>query len=177
MVNITRYSPLDDAFDRLFRGFVVRPVGFNDKDGDQTIAKFRADIAENDKAYTVRAELPGVKKEDIQVSIDGDQVSIGAETRHEKDVKEGERVLRSERYVGKFHRAFALAGERRHEYATLEHLLLSLTEDQDAVAVLRACNVDLDKLRKDLGEFLDNSLGDLVTTQEGEPTVTTNNAD
>ncbi len=70
------------------------------------------------------------------------------------------------------HRALSLAHDRHHEYATLEHLLLSLTEDQDAVAVLRACNVDLDKLRKDLGDFLDNSLGDLVTTQEGEPKPT-----
>ena len=50
------------------------------------------------------------------------------------------------------HRALALANERRHEYATLEHLLLSLTEDQDAVAVLRACNVDMDHLRADLGD-------------------------
>ena len=48
------------------------------------------------------------------------------------------------------HRALAYANERRHEYATLEHLLLALTEDQDAVAVLRACTVDLEKLRRDL---------------------------
>lgn len=105
MVNITRYSPFDDAFDQLFRGFLVRPVGM---ENDDTAAKFRADIAETDKAYTVHADLPGVKKEDIQISIDGDQVSITAEVRREKDVKDGERVLRSERYVGKFHRAFAL---------------------------------------------------------------------
>lgn len=106
MVNIARYSPIDDAFDQLFRGFVLRPVAL---ENDETAAKFRADIAENDKAYVVHAELPGVKKEDIHVSIDGDQVSIAAETRREKEVKDnGERVLRSERYVGKFHRAFAL---------------------------------------------------------------------
>ena len=48
------------------------------------------------------------------------------------------------------HRALAHANERRHEYATLEHLLMALTEDQDAVAVLKACGVDLDKLRGDL---------------------------
>jgi len=67
-----------------------------------------ADVSENDGAYTVRAEIPGVKKEDINISIDGDQVAISAEVKNEKDVKEGERVLRSERYYGKVYRAFQL---------------------------------------------------------------------
>ncbi|MFM7346506.1 MAG: Clp protease N-terminal domain-containing protein, partial [Tagaea sp.] len=66
------------------------------------------------------------------------------------------------------HRALALANERRHEYATLEHLLLALSEDQDAVAVLRACGVDLDKLRRDLAQYLDNELAGLVTSRGGE---------
>ncbi|MBN9496428.1 MAG: ATP-dependent Clp protease ATP-binding subunit ClpA [Alphaproteobacteria bacterium] len=66
------------------------------------------------------------------------------------------------------HRALALANERRHEYATLEHLLLALTEDQDAIAVLRACGVDLDKLRRDLTQYLDNELAGLVTSRGGE---------
>ncbi|MBI1244468.1 MAG: ATP-dependent Clp protease ATP-binding subunit ClpA [Alphaproteobacteria bacterium] len=66
------------------------------------------------------------------------------------------------------HRALAHANERRHEYATLEHLLLALTEDQDSVAVLRACGVDLDKLRRDLGQYLDNELAGLVTSRGGE---------
>src|SRR5688572_17390028 len=97
MVNIARYSPIDDAFDQLFRGFLLRPVAL---ENDDAAAKFRADIVESDKVYTVHAELPGVKKEDIQISIDGDQVAINAEVRREKDVKDGQRVLRSERYVG-----------------------------------------------------------------------------
>jgi ATP-dependent Clp protease ATP-binding subunit ClpA len=66
------------------------------------------------------------------------------------------------------HRALAHANERRHEYATLEHLLLALTEDQDSVAVLRACGVDIDKLRRDLGQYLDNELAGLVTSRGGE---------
>ena len=70
------------------------------------------------------------------------------------------------------HRALGYASERRHEYATLEHLLLALTEDQDAVAVLRACNVDLDRLRRDLIEFVDTSLTDLVSTRGGDPKPT-----
>ena len=60
------------------------------------------------------------------------------------------------------HHALALANNRHHEYATLEHLLLSLTEDQDAVAVFRACGVDLDSLREMIEDHLDNELHGLV---------------
>ena len=62
------------------------------------------------------------------------------------------------------HRALSLASERRHEYATLEHLLLGLAEDTDAATVLKACGVDLDKLRNDLTEFLDKDLAGLAPT-------------
>ena len=70
------------------------------------------------------------------------------------------------------HRALSLASERRHEYATLEHLLLGLAEDSDAATVLRACGVDLDKLRQDLGEFLDKDLSGLATERPGDPKPT-----
>src|SRR6516162_4023908 len=60
------------------------------------------------------------------------------------------------------HRALAYANERRHEYATLEHLLLALTEDQDAIAVLRACGVDLGRLRGEVLNYVDHELGNLV---------------
>jgi ATP-dependent Clp protease ATP-binding subunit ClpA len=71
------------------------------------------------------------------------------------------------------HRALAYANERRHEYATLEHLLLALMDDQDAVAVLRACTVDLDKLRRDLTGYVDGELGNLVSThaEDAKPTA------
>ncbi len=71
------------------------------------------------------------------------------------------------------HRALSFAAERRQEYATLEHLLLSLTEDKDAVSVLKACGVDLDELREDLTDYLDNELSNLVTdlNQEAKPTA------
>ncbi len=71
------------------------------------------------------------------------------------------------------HRALAHANERRHEYATLEHLLLALTEDQDAVAVLRACSVDLDKLRRDVANYIDNELSNLISThvEDAKPTA------
>src|SRR5476651_904055 len=60
------------------------------------------------------------------------------------------------------HRALALANERHHEYATLEHLLLALIEDQDAAAVMRACNVDLEKLKRNLVDYIDGELDNLV---------------
>jgi len=71
------------------------------------------------------------------------------------------------------HRALALANERRHEYATLEHLLMSLTEDQDAIAVFRACGVEVEKLRRDLSGYIDNELQALISKrgEEAKPTA------
>ena len=105
MANITRYSPFDEAFDDLFRGFFVRPVNF---DGSVVPGQIRVDVTENENAYRMHAEIPGVKKDDIHVTIDNDQVAISAEVKNKKDVKDGERILRSERYYGKVARAFTL---------------------------------------------------------------------
>src|SRR6202008_2466419 len=71
------------------------------------------------------------------------------------------------------HRALALANERSHEYATLEHLLLSLIDDQDAVAVMRACNVDIDQLKRNLSEYVDSELDNLITdgAEDSKPTA------
>lgn len=71
----------------------------------------KIDVKEQENAYLVHAEIPGVKKEGIHVAIDGAIVSVTAERREEKDVKEGERVLRTERYFGKVSRSFQLAQE------------------------------------------------------------------
>src|SRR5207247_2076549 len=71
------------------------------------------------------------------------------------------------------HRALALANERHHEYATLEHLLLALIDDQDAAAVMRACNVDLDKLRRNLVAYIESELESPVTegADDSKPTA------
>ena len=71
------------------------------------------------------------------------------------------------------HRALALANERHHEYATLEHLLLALVDDQDAAAVMRACSVDLDTLRRNLVDYIDAELTNLVTDgrDDSKPTA------
>ncbi|MHB1187850.1 Hsp20/alpha crystallin family protein [Thiobacillus sp.] len=114
MANITRHDPFSlartDPFgdiDDLFKGFFMRPVLME----GQPQMQIKMDVKEDDNAYTVHADIPGVKKEDIHVSIDGNQVSISAETKIEKEEKKGEKVLRSERYVGKVARSFTLAHE------------------------------------------------------------------
>ena len=106
MVNITRFSPLEDAIENMFRGIPVWVP--NSETRAPAPTQFRMDVTENDKEYQVRAELPGVKKEDISITINGNEVLVSAEVKHEKDVKEGETVLRAERYYGKIQRAFAL---------------------------------------------------------------------
>ena len=105
MVNIIRFSPTSNALDDLFRGFFMQPVRLE----GQPEVQIKMDVSEDDKVYKVHAEIPGVKKEDIHVSIEGNQVSIGAEVKNEKEVKEGEKLLRSERYYGSVSRAFSLA--------------------------------------------------------------------
>ncbi|MFZ5555206.1 MAG: Hsp20/alpha crystallin family protein [Pseudomonadota bacterium] len=106
MANITRYDPFGDL-DDLLQGFFVRPMQLEGR----SVPQFKMDVKENEKAYTVHAELPGVKKDDIQVTIEGNQVAISAETKREKEEKQGEKVLRSERYYGKLYRAFSLGSE------------------------------------------------------------------
>ena len=114
MSNLTRYDPFNlarvDPFadmDDLFKGFFMRPVLMETPPQMQ----IKLDLKEDDKAYKVHADIPGVKKEDIQVDIDGNQVSISAESRMEKEEKKGEKVLRSERYCGKVARSFTLVHE------------------------------------------------------------------
>ena len=103
MANITRFDPFNIArtdpfgdIDDLFKGFFMRPILFE----GQSQMQIKMDVREDGKAYTVHADIPVVKKEDIHVSIEGNQVSISAETKVEKEERKGEKVLRSERYVG-----------------------------------------------------------------------------
>jgi len=101
MANITRF---DDLVDDLFNGFFVRPVAYQGRG-------MKVDVAEKNGAYTVTAELPGVRKEDIQVTIDGAEVTLSAEIKREKEVAQDERVLHTERGYGKVTRSFTLPQE------------------------------------------------------------------
>ena len=102
MNKLTRIDPFDD----LFRGFFVRPVDMNIPAIPPSI---KMDVIEQPQTFVVHAELPGVNKEDIHVHVEGNQVSITAEVKKENEVKEGERVLRSERFYGQVARTFQLA--------------------------------------------------------------------
>ena len=102
---VSRGSLFDDFFKDFAPGFYVRPLH-----GDALPApsQIKIDVKEDDAAYTVQAEVPGVPKEDINVSIDGNVVSLRAEVRQHDEKKEGEKVLRSERYYGAVARSFQL---------------------------------------------------------------------
>jgi HSP20 family protein len=108
MANISRLDPLNELVDDLFKGFFVRPVSF---EGRGEAPRMKVDVAEQDGAYSITAELPGVRKEDIQVTIDGAQVSLSAECKREKEVRQDERLLHTERSYGKVSRSFSLPQE------------------------------------------------------------------
>jgi HSP20 family protein len=108
MSNLARFNPfteLRDPFsDDFFKGFALRPV-FRMMESEP---QMRLDLTEDDKNFFVKAEIPGVKKEDIKVSVDANQVSLSAEVKKEKEEKEGSKVIRSERYYGSVARSFTL---------------------------------------------------------------------
>jgi HSP20 family protein len=132
MANLTRYDPFAE---------LVRFAPFRDFEplfnyprgawrGAPETPEIRMDVSEDEKAYRVKAEIPGVKKEDIKVAIEGNQVSIGAEVKREKEEKQGEAVIRSERYYGTQYRAFTLdrdvdtgKAEAKYENGVLELVL------------------------------------------------------
>ena len=108
MASLIPYDPLvDTGIDELFRGF-FQPIRMEGRAAPATI---KMDVTEDDKSYTVHAEIPGVSKDDIQVTIEGNQVTLCAEVKHEKEVTDGQRVLRSERFYGNAHRSIALPTE------------------------------------------------------------------
>ena len=105
MANITRYDPFNDLVDDIFKGFLVRPVAYEGR--NDVLPRVRVDVAEKNGAYVVKGELPGVRKEDIHVSVDGAQVTLEAEVKQEKSTDD-ERVLHTERTYGKVSRVFTL---------------------------------------------------------------------
>ena len=107
MANLRLYEPtLSDPFESMFRRFLT-PVR---AERNLENLEIRVDVMEKDGMFKVRADLPGVKKEDINVRIDGNLVQIDAEAKEEKDFKDdGGKVLRQERYYGAVSRAFTLA--------------------------------------------------------------------
>jgi HSP20 family protein len=142
MNRLVRYDALPDRLDDLFAGF-FRPVADSGRAAVTAAVEIRVDVREDDKAYVVDAVVPGVRKEDINVAIDGNEVSISAEVRKEKETKEGERVLRSERYYGKTARSFALAQEIDEANASARYAdgILTLTLPKKAVPSARKITI------------------------------------
>ena len=106
MSYLTRYEPLTGRLDGLFNEF-FRPAFVWENGGANEPQPIRLDVKETPEAYTVSAEIPGVAKEGIHVEVEGNEVTISAETKRE-DSKDGEKFLRVERYYGKTARRFAL---------------------------------------------------------------------
>ena len=123
MANITRYNPFGEMtrfdpfgdIDDLFKGYWVRPLV---KHAEPEV---KIDLSEDDKAYIVHAEIPGVKKEDIKVQVEGNQVSISAEVKQEKEEKKDKKVLRTERYYGRVFRSFTLGQDMDHNAAKAKY--------------------------------------------------------
>jgi len=116
MNNITRYDPFSELvrfdplwdMDDVFNRFMMRPVV---RGGMEIEPQIKMDVKESNGDYKIKAEIPGVNKDDIHVSIEGNRVSISAEVKKEKEEKEGEKVIRSERSYGMASRSFTLAEE------------------------------------------------------------------
>ena len=111
MTNLTRWSPFKNLeqtspFEDFFRSFALRPRWV-----DLETPEMRIDVTENDRSYSVKAEMPGVNKDDIDISIEGSQVSIVAEVKRETKAKDDEREICTERYYGRVYRSFGLPGE------------------------------------------------------------------
>jgi len=124
MQNVSSYDPrTDGGYDELFRGF-FRPVRL---EGTASPVTIKMDVSETESGYIVHSEMPGVKKEDIAVAVAGDEVTITAEVKQQWEKKEGERLLRNERYFGNIYRSFTLpmeldesACEARYDNGILE---------------------------------------------------------
>ena len=117
MANLTRYNPFEDLFGDLGKGFWVKPLAY--PAGSEMSMK--VDVTEDDKGYTVHADIPGVKKEDIQVDVDGNVVSLRAESKQEKEEKQGEKTIYSERQYGMVSRSFSLPTEVDEKGAKAEY--------------------------------------------------------
>ena len=114
MANITRYDPFDDFFGK---GFWLKPFAIP----AQTDLQMKIDVKEDEKSFTVKADIPGVKKEDIQIDIDDDHVSLRAEVKQEKEEKKGEKVVYSERSYGAVGRSFTLPADVDAKAAKAEY--------------------------------------------------------
>ena len=105
---MSRGGLFDDFFRDVATGFYIRPLH---GDGLPAPSQIKIDVKENPEAFTVHAEIPGVPKENIQVLIDGNVVTLRAEVKQQDSSNKDERMLRTERYYGEVSRSLQLAQE------------------------------------------------------------------
>ena len=128
---IVRREPFGSLFDEFFSDFLRRPGWVVPARTAELPALVRArmDVVDKGDKYTVAVDLPGVRKEDIQVSVDGARVAITAENKSEREEKNGSKVLHTERLASSYGRSFELPVEVTEEGAdaTFENGVLHLT--------------------------------------------------
>jgi len=111
MANISLYEPLNTRLNRLFSHLGLNSPSLFDDQNELPGLSLKLDVAEDDENYLVRADLPGVKKNDIRISVDGNQVSISAEYKNKWEDKTGRNLIHAERYCeGRVHRSFTVDG-------------------------------------------------------------------
>lgn len=141
---LVRRDPFGPLFDEFFNDFLVRG-GLPVARGEElpAAARARMDVIDKSDRYEVLVDLPGVKKEDIQITIEGNRVAIAAETRSETEAKEGERVIHRERYAASYARSFELPAEVTEEGAAarFENGVLRLTLPKRATATSKRLTV------------------------------------
>ena len=145
MASIARLDPFGDIVDDLFKGFFVRPVNYDAGLGTRAVLpRVKVDVTEKNGAYLVTAELPGVKKDDIQITIDGSAVTLTAEVKREKETPADERTLHTERVFGKVTRSFSLPQELDEERAEAKFRdgLLELTLPKKAAAPRKQISIN-----------------------------------
>ncbi|MDR3481148.1 MAG: Hsp20/alpha crystallin family protein [Burkholderiaceae bacterium] len=108
MANLSIYDPFNTRLNRIFNHLLWNSPSLLDEQDPTQALKLKLDVSEDEKNYTVHADLPGVKKEDIRVSVEGNQVTISAELNTRKEEKKDKNVIYSERYEGKVFRSFTL---------------------------------------------------------------------
>lgn len=136
--NISRFTPFNNV-DDWFKNFGIRPFSME----LENVPEIKIDLTEDDKAYIVHAEIPGAKKEDVKVQVDGNRVSISAETKQEKEEKEGERVICRECYQGSSYRSFTLdsAVDETQAQAKFENGILELTLPKKNVSTAKQIKI------------------------------------
>ena len=137
---LARRDLFGSLFDDFFNDAMLRPTWMPARMMDMpAVARARMDVVDKGDKFEITMDLPGVKKDDIAVSIEGARVSVSAEAKVEREVKEGERLLHSERYAASYARSFELPAEVTEEAAEakFENGVLTLVLPKRAPVVSR----------------------------------------